>query len=76
MSELLEGIGSGHVAELFACGTAAVITPIGSLKDDDEHLHRRVAGETGEITAALRKTLLDIQYGRAEDPHGWLRRVV
>ena len=32
IDELLEGIGSGQVAELFACGTAAVITPIGSLQ--------------------------------------------
>ena len=30
----------------------------------------------GETTAALRKNLLDIQYGRAEDTHGWLRRVL
>ena len=34
------------------------------------------AGETGETTAALRKTLLDIQHGRAEERHGWLRRVI
>jgi branched-chain amino acid aminotransferase len=73
--ELLDGIRSGTVSELFACGTAAVITPIGEL-----HLHDDVysvgAGETGDITSALRKTLLDIQYGRAEDAHGWLQRVL
>ncbi len=73
--ELLDGIGTGHVTELFACGTAAVITPIGSLKLRDE-VYPVGAGTTGEMTAALRKTLLDIQYGRVEDSHGWLQRVV
>ena len=75
IAELVEGIGSGQVAELFACGTAAVITPIGVLKDD-ERIYTVGSGETGETTAALRKTLLDIQYGRAEDTQGWLRRVL
>jgi branched-chain amino acid aminotransferase len=75
IAELVDGIGSGQVAELFACGTAAVITPIGVLKDD-AGTFRVGSGETGETTAALRKNLLDIQYGRAEDTHGWLRRVL
>ena len=75
IAELVNGISSGQVAELFACGTAAVITPIGMLKDEDG-TYVVGAGETGETTAALRKNLLDIQYGRAADTHGWLRRVL
>jgi len=75
IDELLEGIDSGWVAELFACGTAAVVTPIGVLKDTNG-THQVGSGETGETTAALRKNLLDVQYGRAEDTHGWLRRVL
>ena len=75
VAELLEGIDSGWVAELFACGTAAVVTPIGLLKNAAGS-HRVGSGETGETTAALRKNLLDVQYGRAEDRHGWLRRVL
>ena len=75
LSETLEGIASGHITELFACGTAAVITPIGLLKDH-ERTYTVNGGETGEVTAALRKTLLDVQHGRAEDRHGWLRRIV
>ncbi len=75
VSELLDGVRSGHVTELFACGTAAVITPIGTLRND-EGTFTVAAGETGETTAALRKNLLDIQYGRVEDTHGWLRRVL
>ena len=75
IAELVDSIRSGQVAELFACGTAAVITPIGVLMDD-AGTYRVGSGETGETTAALRKNLLDIQYGRAEDTHGWLRRVL
>jgi branched-chain amino acid aminotransferase len=74
IAELVDGISSGYVAELFACGTAAVITPIGALKDESG-TYTVGSGETGETTAALRKNLLDVQYGRAEDTHGWLRRV-
>jgi branched-chain amino acid aminotransferase len=75
IAELVDGIGSGQVTELFACGTAAVITPIGVLKDEAGTYPVGV-GETGETTAALRKNLLDIQYGRVPDTHGWLRRVL
>ena len=42
IAELVEGIGSGQVTELFACGTAAVITPIGMLADERRPLHRRL----------------------------------
>jgi len=75
VDELLEGIDSGWVSELFACGTAAVVTPIGLLQDARGR-HQVGGGETGETTAALRAKLLDVQYGRAEDTHGWLRRVL
>ena len=75
IEELLEGVDSGWVTELFACGTAAVVTPIGVLRDSSGS-HQVGSGETGETTAALRKDLLDVQYGRAEDRHGWLRRVL
>ena len=75
IQELLDGIGAGHVTELFACGTAAVITPIGTLRDARGG-YAVGSGETGETTAALRKNLLDIQYGRAQDTHHWLRRVL
>ncbi len=74
LAETLEGIASGQVTEMFACGTAAVITPIGLLKTHDQTYPVKAA-ETGETTAALRKTLLDIQHGRAEDRHGWLTRI-
>ena len=75
IAELLDGIGSGKVAELFACGTAAVATPIGTLHDE-EGSHPVGSGESGETTLAIRQRLLDIQYGRADDKYGWLRRIL
>ena len=75
IAELLDGIGSGKVAELFACGTAAVATPIGALHDE-EGSHPVGSGESGETTLAIRQRLLDIQYGRADDKYGWLRRIL
>ena len=75
LAELTEGIDSGLVNELFACGTAAVVTPVGLIAGDDGE-HKVSAGETGEVTSALRTKLLDIQYGRAEDAYGWMRRIL
>jgi len=74
VAETLEGLLSGKISEMFACGTAAVITPIASLHNDEGDVVVG-SGETGETTAALRKALMDIQYGRAEDTHGWLQRI-
>jgi branched-chain amino acid aminotransferase len=64
------GCENGAISEAFACGTAAVITPIGQVKSARGNF--QVAdGGTGELTAGLRRALLDIQHGRAEDRHGW-----
>lgn len=66
---------SGRMTEAFACGTAAVITPIGRVKSAHGEYKIR-DGETGPVAARLRKALLDIQHGAAPDPHGWMRAVV
>jgi branched-chain amino acid aminotransferase len=61
----------GTLTEVFACGTAAVITPVGSVKS--ARADWTVAdGQPGEVTMRLRKALLDIQTGHAADPHGWM----
>lgn len=75
MTELLDGISDRSITEVFACGTAAVITPIGRFENEAGQEFVVATGEVGEHTAALRRTLLDIQYGRAEDAHGWLTRI-
>lgn len=62
---------SGELTEVFACGTAAVITPVGSAKYAGGEFTIN-GGGTGEVTARLRKALLGIQRGTAPDPHGWM----
>jgi branched-chain amino acid aminotransferase len=65
---------SGRLREVFACGTAAVITPIGTVRHSGGEF--TVAdGGAGEVTVGLRQLLVDIQRGRAEDPFGWVHRV-
>lgn len=70
VAEWRERAAAGEIVEAFACGTAAVITPIGRLVSDDYTIEQST--EPGEVTMKLRSTLLDIQYGRAEGPEGWM----
>jgi branched-chain amino acid aminotransferase len=64
----------GSLTEVFACGTAAVITPVGSVKS--AHGSWQVSdGGPGETTMRLRQALVEIQRGAAPDRHGWLHRV-
>jgi len=74
LTELVDGLKSGRVAEVFACGTAAVVTPVGRLAG--ETFDAVVGnGQPGSLTMAIREELTDIQYGRTPDRHGWLRRL-
>ncbi|WDS35888.1 branched-chain amino acid aminotransferase [Pseudoxanthomonas sp.] len=74
IDEWKAGVASGDIAEVFACGTAAVVTPIGQLKGEGFSVGDLDA-PAGEVTMALRKELTDIQYGRLPDRHGWLVRL-
>jgi branched-chain amino acid aminotransferase len=65
---------SGALTEVFACGTAAVITPVGHVKSRNGNWTVG-DGSAGPITSRLRQSLLDIQTGAAPDPYGWLERV-
>ncbi|MCR2809320.1 MULTISPECIES: branched-chain amino acid aminotransferase [unclassified Microbacterium] len=71
LDEWRQGVASGDIVEVFACGTAAVVTPIGVLKGADFFDQQPL----GTLALELRKELTDIQYGRAEDKHGWLLRL-
>ncbi|HTJ90345.1 MAG TPA: branched-chain amino acid aminotransferase [Acidocella sp.] len=70
-----EDAATGRLREAFACGTAAVVTPIGKIKyaagqtliGDGEH--------AGATTKMLKEALVKIQRGQAEDPYGWVHRV-
>ncbi|MFE7870431.1 branched-chain amino acid aminotransferase [Micromonospora humida] len=75
LDEMRTGFADGTMTEAFAAGTAAVITPIVGLKSDDFALTIG-DGAPGKYTQQFRERLLDIQTGRAADPHGWMRRVL
>lgn len=74
IDEWRDGVASGQITEAFACGTAAVITPIGELKGDGIAIGD-INAPAGDVTMAIRKELTDIQYGRLPDRHGWLVRL-
>lgn len=75
VTEWREGVADGSITEAFACGTAAVITPIQMLKAPDFEIDFGDAAP-GELTMSLREELTGIQFGTREDPHGWLEVMV
>jgi branched-chain amino acid aminotransferase len=75
VDEWRKGAVDGTVVEAFACGTAAVITPIGVLRWPGGEAVAGT-GEPGAVTMKLRNALMDVQYGRADDTYGWMRRVL
>jgi branched-chain amino acid aminotransferase len=65
---------TGELTEVFACGTAAVITPVGRVKHREGEF--AVAdGQPGEVTMKLRDRLTSIQYGKSEDSHAWMTKL-
>jgi branched-chain amino acid aminotransferase len=74
VDEWRTGVASGRIAEVFACGTAAVVTPVGSLAWRGGSLVIG-GGSSGPVTSRIRGQLLDVQYGRTDDTHGWMHRV-
>ncbi|MCW2759545.1 MAG: branched chain amino acid aminotransferase apoenzyme, partial [Nocardioidaceae bacterium] len=67
------GVTSGEITEVFACGTAAVVTPVGRLEWDGGQAEG--SPDPGPLTMAIRQQLVDIQFGRADDTFGWMHRV-
>ncbi|PJI90475.1 branched-chain amino acid aminotransferase [Sphingomonas koreensis] len=65
--------GSGKLVETFACGTAAVVTPVGKVKSRDGEFTIG-SGGPGQVTEALKARLTAIQRGQAPDIHGWVHR--
>jgi branched-chain amino acid aminotransferase len=71
IDEWRRGAASGEIVEAFACGTAAVVAPIGLLKADDFEIRH----EQTDVALSLREELTGIQYGRIDDRHGWMYRL-
>ncbi len=69
-----DGCASGELTEVFACGTAAVITPVGKVKSADGGWTIG-DGTPGPVTMRLREELVGIQYGQRPDPYGWIHKI-
>ena len=74
ISEVYEAAQSGKLDEAFGTGTAAVISPIGSLKWGDK-LMKINDGKIGEISQKLYDNLTGIQFGNMEDTMHWTTSV-
>ena len=70
-----QGVASDEITEVFACGTAAVITPVGEVKSAVGNWTIG-DGNPGPVTMKLRETLLGIQSGTVADTHNWLHKLV
>jgi len=70
IDELLAAHRDGSLREVFGCGTAAVITPVGELGWKGEKIVVN-GGQPGELAKRLFKAITDVQYGRVPDTHGW-----
>jgi branched-chain amino acid aminotransferase len=69
-----DGVTSGEITEIFACGTAAVVSPVGQAKSA---MGTWVTGDgqPGTITMQIRNHLLAIQHGTIDDKHNWMKKV-
>jgi len=74
IDELIQAHGSGKLKEVFGAGTAAVISPVGEIKYGDQVI-TIAGGKVGPIAKKYYTAITDIQYGRAEDPLGWIVQV-
>jgi branched-chain amino acid aminotransferase len=74
VAEWRAGCESGEITEVFACGTAAVITPVGAVRGATGGWTVG-DGQPGPVTMHLREQLLGIQFGQLPDPYGWVHKV-
>lgn len=74
LDEILEGTANGRVSEAFGVGTAAVVTPIGTIgyKGRDYPINGE---EVGPVARTIHRAITDLQWGRRTDPYGWMRVV-
>jgi branched-chain amino acid aminotransferase len=75
IDELMEANSKGDLKEVFGAGTAAVISPVGEIKYGDQVI-TIAGGEVGPVARKYYNAITDIQYGKAEDPLGWIVPVV
>ena len=71
IDELMQAHADGKLQEVFGSGTAAVISPVGEIKYGDQVITIS-GGEVGPVALKYYNAITDIQYGKAEDPLGWI----
>ena len=71
LEELVDTLECGTLEEAWGCGTAAVVSPIGKLAYGDKE-YVVSDGKIGEVTQRLYDILTGIQWGKEEDPFGWV----
>ena len=75
IDEVMQTQASGKLTEIFGSGTAAVVSPVGELKYGDTVIPIG-DGNVGPVAQRLFDAIQDIQYGKTEDPMGWIEPVV
>ncbi len=70
IDEVYEAHAQGTLKEIFGSGTAAVVSPVGMIKFDNNEIEIS-EGAVGPLAAKLFDELMNIQYGKADDPFGW-----
>ncbi len=74
LEEITKANQTGRLKEVFGTGTAAVISPVGELANDDFKIVINDR-KTGELSGQLYNDLTNIQYGRTEDSHSWIEKI-
>lgn len=74
IDEIIKAHESGKLQEIFGSGTAAVISPVGELKYEDKIL-KIGDGKVGPVAQKFFDAITDIQYGKTDDPMGWIEKV-
>lgn len=74
IAEVMDANASGKLKEIFGSGTAAVISPVGEL-NYNEQVITVGGGKVGPMANKFYKSISDIQYGKAEDPAGWIETI-
>jgi len=76
MKEVVEAVHEGRMIESFGAGTAAIVSPVKKIHYQGEDLvipldPEDTSSQAGKLAKRLSQSIMDIQYGRAQDPHGW-----
>jgi len=75
IDELVDAAKNGSLKEMFGSGTAAIIAPVKKFCYQGRE-YQVADGTTGELSGRLYRYMLDLQYGRIDDPHGWREKIL